>query len=120
VQTLRQYAVRAGRAAPGSLATGTYMSINGYGFSVQTARGCSPDELAAAAPNIAQYGAYSYTTIEQLQTIPGVSVNYPTYGQGAYHGTVNVPNPPRAGLFAEISRQFTTVVNPYRLRPGVA
>lgn len=93
------------------------MSSNGYGFSVQTAPGLSPNELAAAAPNITQYGSYSYTTIEQLESIPGVSVNYPTQGQGAYHGTVNVPNPPARDLFATISDQFTTIPNPYCVRP---
>lgn len=93
------------------------MSRNGYGFSVQTAPGRSPNELAAAAPNIAQYGSYSYTTVEQLESIPGVTVNYPTHGRGAYHGTVNVPNPPSPDLFATISGQFTTVPNPYRMHP---
>ena len=93
------------------------MSKNGYGFSVQTAPGLSPNALAAAAPNIAQYGSYSYTTVEQLESIPGLRVNYPTQGNGAYHGTVNLPNPPPAGLFATISSRFTAILNPYRGRP---
>jgi uncharacterized protein RhaS with RHS repeats len=108
-----QYVVRAGAAAPASLQTGTQMSINGYGFSVQTFPKLLPEELAREAPNITNYRQYSVTTVQELQAIPGVTVNFPTPGGGRYHGTVNVPNPPPPGIFLAISGTFVRRQNPF-------
>jgi RHS repeat-associated protein len=110
-----QYVVRAGAAAANSIQTGTAITINGYGFSVQTAPDLSPEQLASGAPNIQNYGAYSYTTVQQLEEIPGVTVTWPTPGGGDNHGTVNVPYPPPPGIFDLISGTFTTVrPNPFK------
>jgi RHS repeat-associated protein len=112
-----QYVVRAGAGEPASFRAGTEFTINGYGFSVQTAPGLGHQELARAAPNIEQYGKYSYTTVQQLQAIPGVAVNFPTEGRGTYHGTVNVPYPAPPGLFEAIAGVFQQVSpNPFRVR----
>ena len=108
-----QFVVRAGAAQPDLLETGTRSSINGYGFSVQTSPKLSPDTLASEAANIEKYRQYSVTTVQQLEAIPGVTVNFPTPGAGAYHGTVNVPNPPPPGIFTAISGAFTQQRNPY-------
>jgi hypothetical protein len=111
-----QFVVRAGAASAASLQSGTKMSINGYGFSVQTAPGVSPLNLAAAAPNIERYGQFSVTTVPQLEEIPGVNVNFPTPGGGQYHGTVNVPNPAPPGIFNTISGAFQQQSNPFQVR----
>ena len=106
-----QYVVRAGMAAPENLEGGTKLTQNGYGFSVQTAPGVSIDELARGGrfPN----NQISWTTVDTLQKIPGVTVNWPTPGYGDYHGTVNLPNPPPPGIFNVISAQFNRMQNPY-------
>jgi hypothetical protein len=107
-----QYVVRAGAAAANSLQAGTAHTSNGYGFSVQTAPGLSPDQLAAGAPRIEAYRQYSVTTVSQLQRIPGVTVNA-TPGGGANHGTVNIPYPAPSGIFITISSQFQQRPNPF-------
>lgn len=109
-----QYVVRAGIVAAKSLeSTGVRQSINGFGFSVQTAPGLSPEQLAAGAPRIERYRQFSITTTFELQSIPGVVVNAPTPGGGPNHGTVNVPFPPPPGIFRTISDRFTQRPNPF-------
>jgi len=111
----QQYVVRAGQASANSLQAGTTNSPNGYGFSVQTAPVLSPNQLAAGAPNISRYGSYSFSTVMQLESIPGVEVSFPTPGGGLYHGTVTLPYPPPPGIFGAISSQFMQVTpNPYK------
>jgi hypothetical protein len=106
-----QYVVRGGAGAANSFQNGTAATQNGYGFSVQTAPGVSIDELARGGyfPN----GQISVSTVEQLEAIPGVTVNFPTPGRGDYHGTVNVPNPPPPGFFNAISGAFRPQPNPF-------
>jgi hypothetical protein len=106
-----QYVVRAGIARPQDLEKGTNFTINGYGFSVQTSPGVSVDQLARGGrfPN----NQISWTTVDTLEKIPGVSVNWPTPGAGDYHGTVNLPNPPPPGIFGLISSQFNRIPNPH-------
>jgi hypothetical protein len=105
-----QYVVRAGIGKPAAFEAGSRMTSNGYGFSVQTARNVSIDELARG-------GAFknkqtSVSTVQQLMTL-GLQVNFPTPGQGEYHGTVIVPNPPPPGIFNAISGAFRPRTNPY-------
>ena len=106
-----QWVVRGGAGSATSFQNGTQQGPNGFGFSVQTAPGVSVDELARGGsfPN----NQISVSTTNQLQAIPGVTVNAPTPGFGTYHGTVNVPNPPSPGIFTTISGAFTQMPNPY-------
>jgi RHS repeat-associated protein len=106
-----QYVVRAGAGAASSFERGTALTINGYGFSAQTSPNVPVDELARGGyfPN----RQISVSTVQELQAIPGVSVNFPTPGRGDYHGTVNVPNPPPVGLFDVISGVFRPQPNPF-------
>jgi hypothetical protein len=87
-----QYVVRAGVATPFQLRAGTRLTVNGYGFSIQTAPGVSVDELARGGrfPN-RQIGI---TTVEQLRGA-GVTVNFPRPGAGTHHDTVVLPSQPR-------------------------
>jgi RHS repeat-associated protein len=106
-----QYVVRGGEGSAHTFQMGTRFTQNGYGFSVQTAPNTLVEELArgGAFPN----RSISVTRIEQLQAIPGVTINFPTPGHGSYHGTVNVPHPPPPGIFESISGVFTQQPNPY-------
>jgi len=106
-----QYVVRAGAGAASTFEKGTALTTNGYGFSVQTAPRVSVDELARGGyfPN----GQISVTTVQELQAIPGVIVNFPTPGRGDYHGTVNVPYPTPPGFFNVISGVFALRTNPF-------
>jgi hypothetical protein len=106
--------VRGGEGAPWSFEKGTNLSQNGYGFSVQTAPNVSVDELARGG--YFRNRQISVSTVDKLQAIPGVTVNSPTPGFGDYHGTVNVPNPPPAGLFDAIAGSFTQQPNPFPVR----
>ena len=106
-----QYVVRAGVATPSQLRAGTRrLTVNGYGFSIQTAPGVSVDELARGGrfPN----RQISITTVEQLRGA-GVTVNFPTPGAGTHHGTVVLPSPPPPGIFEAISSLFTQRFNPF-------
>jgi RHS repeat-associated protein len=105
-----QYVVRGGAGAASSFERGTNLTSNGYGFSVQTAPSVSINELARGGyfPN----AQISVSTVQELQAIPGVTVNSPTPGFGDYHGTVNVPNPPPAGFFNVISGTFVPQPKP--------
>ena len=105
-----QYVVRAGVATPFQLRAGTRLTVNGYGFSIQTAPGVSVDELARGGrfPN----RQISVTAVQQLRDV-GVTVNFPTPGAGAHHGTVVVPSPPPPGIFEAISSLFTQRFNPF-------
>ncbi len=107
----QQYVVRGGVGAVQNFMTGTTLSQNGYGFSVQTAPGVSIDELARGGgiPN----NQISVSTVGQLLQIPGVTVNAPTPGYGDYHGTVNLPYPPPPGIFDAIAAAFVRMPNPY-------
>lgn len=109
-----QYVVRGGMGKPGDFEKGTVMTINGFGFSVQTRPNISVAELARGG--YFKNGTVSFTTVAQLQAMPGVVVNRPTPGRGDYHGTVNVPNPPPPGFFKEVSEKFTTIRNPYQVQ----
>jgi hypothetical protein len=102
--------VRGGVATASQLRAGTRRTINGHGFSVQTAAGVSVGALAHSGrfPN----RQISVTTIEDLRAI-GITVDAPTQGAGAYHGTVMVPDPPPSGVFEAISRCFTLRPNPF-------
>jgi hypothetical protein len=84
-----QYVARGGVATPSQLRAGTRLTANGYGFSVQTAPGVPVDELARGGrfPN----RRISITTVQELRAA-GVTVNFPTPGAGAHHGTVVVPS----------------------------
>jgi uncharacterized protein RhaS with RHS repeats len=108
-----QYVVRGGAGAVSSFQQGTNLTSNGYGFSVQTAPSVSINELARGGyfPN----AQISVSTVQELQAIPGVTVNSPTPGFGDYHGTVNVPNPPPAGFFNVISGAFVPQPNPFQV-----
>jgi len=108
-----QYVVRGGAGAASSFEAGTALTQNGYGFSVQTAPGVSVNELARGGsfPN----SQISVSTVQQLQDIPGVTVNFPTPGRGDYHGTVNVPNPAPPGFFTVISGAFVQQPNPFQV-----
>ena len=108
-----QYVVRGGAGAASSFERGTNLTSNGYGFSVQTAPNVSTGELARGGyfPN----AQISVSTVQELQAIPGVTVNSPTPGFGDYHGTVNVPNPPPAGFFNVISGAFVPQPNPFQV-----
>ncbi|MGB9114986.1 RHS repeat-associated core domain-containing protein [Bradyrhizobium sp.] len=108
-----QYVVRGGAGAASSFERGTNLTSNGYGFSVQTAPSVSISELARGGyfPN----AQISVSTVQELQAIPGVTVNSPTPGFGDYHGTVNVPNPPPAGFFNVISGAFVPQPNPFQV-----
>jgi hypothetical protein len=105
-----QFVVRGGIATASQLRAGTRRTINGHGFSVQTAVSVSVDELARGGrfPN----RQISVTTAEELRSL-GLTVNAPTPGAGAYHGTVMVPDPPGSGVFEAISRCFTMRPNPF-------
>ena len=94
-----------------SFQQGTRPGPNGFGFSVQTTPGISVDELARGGlfPN----NRVSVSTVERLQSIPGVRVRFPTPGFGAYHGTVVLPAPPPSGLFEAITATFTQQPNPH-------
>ncbi len=94
-----------------SFRDGTRQGPNGFGFSVQTAPGVAVDALAKGGsfPN----GRISVSTVKRLESIPGVVVNWPTVGFGAYHGTVNIPDPPPPLIFEAISGAFTQSPNPY-------
>lgn len=98
-----QFVVRGGIATVAQLEAGTRHSINGYGFSVQTAPGLSVYELARGGrfPN----RQISVTTVEALREL-GVTINAPTPGAGDHHGTVIIPYPPPPGLFESLSRCF--------------
>ncbi|MBN9064178.1 MAG: RHS repeat-associated core domain-containing protein, partial [Rhizobiales bacterium] len=106
-----RYVVRGGAGASKTFETGTALTQNGYGFSVQTAPGVSVQELAKGGrfPN----AQISVSTVHLLQKIPGVVVRWPTPGAGDYHGTVNIPYPPPAGIFNLISSQFQQQRNPF-------
>jgi RHS repeat-associated protein len=108
-----QYVVRGGAGAVSSFEQGTNLTSNGYGFSVQTAPSVSISELARGGyfPN----AQISVSTVQELQAIPGVTVNSPTPGFGDYHGTFNVPNPPPAGFFNVISGAFVPQPNPFQV-----
>ena len=106
-----QYVVRGGQGAASSFQAGTAATQNGYGFSVQTAPGVSVNELARGGSFL--NSQISVSTVQQLQDIPGVSVNFPTPGRGDYHGTVNVPNPTPPGFFSVISGAFVQQPNPF-------
>jgi hypothetical protein len=97
-----------GVATASQLRAGTRRTINGHGFSVQTAVTVSVDELARGGqfPN----RRISVTTAEELRAL---GLNALTRGAGAYHGTVMVPDPPRPEIFEAISRCFTTRPNPF-------
>lgn len=107
----QQYVVRGGEGKVEDFEKGTRLTPNGYGFSVQTLPGVGWEELARGGhfPN----RSVSVTTVEKIQAIPGVTVNFPTPGFGEYHGTVNVPNPPPPGFFEAISGAFERRTNPY-------
>ena len=94
--------MRAGIATPAQLQAGTRFSVNGFGFSIQTAPGISVDELARGDqfPN----RQISITTVQELRGA-GVAVNFPTPGAGARHSTIIVPRPPR--IFEKIASLFT-------------
>lgn len=98
-----QFVVRGGVATAAQLRAGTRHSINGYGFSVQTAPGLPVNELARGArfPN----RQISVTTVEALREL-GMTINAPTPGAGDNHGTVVVPYPPLPELFEALSRCF--------------
>jgi hypothetical protein len=106
-----QYVVRGGAGGVRSFRDGTRVGPNGFGFSVQTAPGISEDALTRGGsfPN----AQVSVSTVRKLEAIPGVTVSTPTPGFGAYHGTVNLPNPPPPGLFDAIRDAFTQKPNPY-------
>jgi hypothetical protein len=108
-----QFVVRGGEAKWQDLQNGTALTQNGFGFSVQTAPGVGIDELARgdSFPN----ASVSWATVQQLEAIPGVTVNFPTPGFGDYHGTVNIPDPPPPGIFNAISGVFNRTPNPYRV-----
>ena len=105
-----QYVVRAGIATPSQLRAGTRFSVNGFGFSIQTAPGVSVDELARGGqfPN----RQISVTTVQELRGA-GVAVNFPTPGAGAHHGTIIVPRPPPPRIFEKIASLFTQRPNPF-------
>lgn len=105
-----EFVVRAGVTTAAQLRVGTRHSVNGHGFSVQTAPGLSGEALARGGrfPN----RQISVTTVEELRRI-GVTVIAPTTGAGAHHGTVVIPDPPPPGLFEAISRCFTQRANPF-------
>jgi hypothetical protein len=75
-----QYVVRGGVANAKQLQEGTRSGINGYGYSVQTAPGLGPAELAKGGkfPN----KQISVTSVGALQSLPGVVVRFPTPGFG--------------------------------------
>jgi hypothetical protein len=105
-----QFVVRAGVASASQLRTGTRHSVNGHGFSVQTAPGMQVDDLTRGGqfPN----RLISVTTIAKLGTI-GITVNAPTPGAGAHHGTVVIPHIAPLGIFKAISRCFSQQTNPF-------
>ncbi len=94
-----------------SFQDGTRQGPNGFGFSVQTAPGMTVDALAKGGsfPN----SRISVSTVKKLESIPGVVVNWSTVGYGAYHGTVNIPDPPPLLICEAISRAFRQRPNPY-------
>jgi hypothetical protein len=108
-----QYVVRAGVATPSLLRVGTRFTVNGFGFSIQSAPGISVEELARGGrfPN----RQISVTTLQELRGA-GVSVNFPTPrspGAGDHHGTVMVPSPPPPRVFEAIASLFTPRPNPF-------
>ena len=105
-----QYVVRAGIVTPAQLRAGTRFTVNGFGFSVQTAAGISVDELARGGrfPN----RQISVTTLQELRNA-GLVVNFRTPGAGAYHGTVIVPTPLPPRIFETIAFLFTQRPNPF-------
>ena len=105
-----QFVVRGGVATARHLRAGTRMSINGHGFSVQTAPGLSPADLARGGryPN----RQISVATVNQL-IAAGVSVRWPTPGAGACHGTVLVPEHASDDLFDLLAALFTPQTNPF-------
>ncbi len=106
-----QYVLRGGAGSVRSLRGGTRLGPNGFGLSVQTTPGISGDALerGGSFPN----AQISVPTVRKLEAIPGVTVNAPTPGFSAYHGTVILPNPPPPGLFDAIRDAFTQKPNPY-------
>jgi hypothetical protein len=111
-----QYVVRGGEGKARDFEKGTAMTQNGFGFSVQTAPGVIVEELARGGgyPN----KQISVTTVDRLQSIPGVIVTTGTQGAGDYHGTVNIPYPARSGVFDSISGVFTPQPNPFPVPKG--
>lgn len=105
-----QYVVRAGIVPPAQLRAGARFTVDGFGFSVQTAAGISVDELARGGrfPN----RQISVTTVQELRNA-GLVVNFPTPGAGAYHGTVIVPTPLPPRIFETIAFLFTQRPNPF-------
>ena len=110
-----QYVVRAGLASVVQLRAGTRHTINGHGFSIQTAPHVTVDELARGGqfPN----RQISVTTVRRLLDV-GVAVRFPTPGAGAYHGTAIVPDPVPSGLFEALNQAFTPHPNPFPVPPN--
>jgi RHS repeat-associated protein len=106
-----QSVVRGGVANAKHLGVGTKHGPNGYGFSVQTAPNKSVSELARGGnfPN----ALISVTTMQALNSIPGVTVNAPTPGYGVYHGTVNISKDAPASVFSDIAAVFSQMPNPH-------
>lgn len=105
-----QFVVHGGVATASQLRAGTRHTMNGHGFSVQTAVSVSVDALARGGqfPN----RQTSVTTAEELRAL-GLTVNAPTRGAGAYHGTVIVPAASQPGIFEAISGCFNARPNPF-------
>lgn len=114
-QCYPQYVVRGGIARAQDLQTQTKWSINGYGFSAQSAPDVPVDELARGGffPN----PQISVTTTLDLMNL-GLTVNTGTPGGGLYHSTVVVPFPPPPGIFDSISSTFIRQPNPFPVPRG--